>query len=108
MSRVYGGIHFMSANRDGKATGARIGNYVSGNFLIPNERLRLLLVERSGGESVQLRVHGHMGKECVVESSPDLARWSPISTNSPVPGGFILSRTITPEHRREFYRVREP
>ena len=108
MSRVYGGIHFMSANRDGKASGAKIGNYVAGNYLIPNERLPRLLVERGGGESVQLRVHGHMGKQCVVESSPDLARWTPISTNSPLPGGFVLSRTITPEQRREFYRVREP
>ena len=108
MSRVYGGIHFMSANRDGKASGARIGNYVAGNFLIPNERLPRLLVEGSGRGSLQLRVHGHMGSPCVVESSPDLARWTPISTNSPVPGGFVLFRSITPEQRREFYRVREP
>ena len=108
MSRIFGGIHFMSANRDGKATGAKIGDYVAGNFLLPNERLPLLTAESRGGGSLRLRVHGHMGKTCVVESSPDLARWTPIATNSPLPGGFILSRTITPADSPEFYRVREP
>ena len=34
MSRLYGGIHFMSANQDGLATGRDLGNYVVQNFLI--------------------------------------------------------------------------
>lgn len=107
MSRIFGGIHFMSANRDGKASGARIGDYVAGNFLLPNAQLPLLIAENSDGRPLHLRIHGHIGKTCVVESSPDLARWTPISTNSSLPGGFILSRTIAPEQRHEFYRVRE-
>jgi membrane-associated phospholipid phosphatase len=31
MSRIYGGIHFMSANRDGKEAGGRIGAYAFNN-----------------------------------------------------------------------------
>ena len=33
LSRIFGGIHFMSANQQGLASGARLGSYVSENFL---------------------------------------------------------------------------
>ena len=33
MSRIYGGIHFMSANVDGLSSGRNVGNYVVQNFL---------------------------------------------------------------------------
>lgn len=36
MSRIYGGIHFLSANEDGLAAGRALGNYVINNFLTPN------------------------------------------------------------------------
>ena len=35
MSRIYGGIHFMSANLNGLASGAQLGSYVAENFLLP-------------------------------------------------------------------------
>jgi hypothetical protein len=35
MSRIYGGIHFMSANLNGLASGAQLGGYVAANFLLP-------------------------------------------------------------------------
>ena len=36
MSRIYGGIHFMSANVEGRLTGARTGGgYVSYHYLRP-------------------------------------------------------------------------
>ncbi|MEG4803848.1 phosphatase PAP2 family protein [Microcoleus sp. ARI1-B5] len=34
MSRLYGGIHFMSANADGLSAGRNVGNYVVQNFLV--------------------------------------------------------------------------
>ncbi|HLO47018.1 MAG TPA: chemotaxis protein CheB [Kamptonema sp.] len=34
MSRLYGGIHFMSANQEGLASGRELGNYVVQNFLV--------------------------------------------------------------------------
>ena len=33
MSRIYGGIHFLSANEAGLASGALLGAYVSENFM---------------------------------------------------------------------------
>ncbi len=35
MSRIYGGIHFMSANLSGLASGAELGGYVTENLLLP-------------------------------------------------------------------------
>jgi hypothetical protein len=34
MSRLYGGIHFMTANLDGLSSGRQLGNYVVRNFLV--------------------------------------------------------------------------
>jgi hypothetical protein len=33
MSRIYGGIHFLSANEAGLSSGSQLGNYVAANFL---------------------------------------------------------------------------
>ena len=35
MSRIYGGIHFMSANRNGLQSGADLAGYVTEHFLRP-------------------------------------------------------------------------
>ena len=35
MSRIYGGIHFMAANKEGLRAGAKLGNYVFEHFLQP-------------------------------------------------------------------------
>jgi len=35
MSRIYGGIHFMSANLNGLSSGAELGGYVTAHFLQP-------------------------------------------------------------------------
>jgi membrane-associated phospholipid phosphatase len=35
ISRIYGGIHFMSANEHGLVCGAQLGGYIAENFLLP-------------------------------------------------------------------------
>jgi hypothetical protein len=40
ISRIYGGIHFPSANRDGLECGKKIGQYVVENYFKPTERLQ--------------------------------------------------------------------
>ena len=35
MSRIYGGIHFLSANLNGLASGAQLGGYIAENLLLP-------------------------------------------------------------------------
>ncbi len=43
-SRIYGGIHFSSANREGQKLGESIGHFVTGNFLLPTAAVRLVIV----------------------------------------------------------------
>jgi membrane-associated phospholipid phosphatase len=40
ISRIYGGIHFMTANHLGLSSGARIGSYVMDNFLAPSKQAK--------------------------------------------------------------------
>lgn len=47
MSRIYGGIHFMSGNREGQSAGRKVGEWVMANFLVPPDRARVV-IERVG------------------------------------------------------------
>lgn len=53
MSRIYGGIHFASANREGQRLGRRVGEYVSANFLLPREVARVTVESAAGGVRVR-------------------------------------------------------
>ena len=109
MSRIYGGFHFMFDNVQGKAIGERVGDYVSANFLLPNDTLPLVRFEGYRNDAPLLRVHGHVGQTCVLEVSIDLRNWQGISTNQVLAGGVLVldPTTPTPAPLIQFYRVRE-
>lgn len=107
MSRIYGGIHFMSANRDGKACGAKIATYVLQNWLLPVQALPCLALETTGDGGPRFRAHGHPGRTLVIDMSADLRDWTPISTNTAVTGGFPIIDPRTPVSEAVFYRARE-
>jgi hypothetical protein len=107
MSRIYGGIHFMSANRDGKAAGRKIAEFVNHNFLLANDSLPMARIEGFHASAPQIRVHGHIGRTCVLEASLDLTKWSPIATNVASAGGFAVIDSQAALLGRQFYRVRE-
>ena len=67
-SRVNGGIHFQSANREGRRAGQAIGRYVVRNFLVSREALRLTI---SRAEDLGLVVRWPAGVR--LESSEDLS-----------------------------------
>jgi hypothetical protein len=107
MSRIYGGIHFIFENINGKETGKKVGDFVSENFLLPNEKLPLLRLETFSGGQVTLRLHGHIDAACVLQTSPDLVTWRAHSTNTAVAGGFLVSDQNSAQTPRRFYRVVE-
>jgi len=105
MSRIYGGIHFQFSNHEGKRIGARVAEYVCNNFLLPNRglpRARVEAVETSGS---WISVHGHLGRDCVLEASANLRDWTALATNVAVAGGFTVPDPARPAIR--FYRVLE-
>ena len=107
MSRIYGGFHYMFDNVSGKSTGKQVGDYVSANFLLPNEVLPLARMDGFKNGAPLVRVHGHIGQTCILESSTDLVQWQGISTNQAVVGGKLISDTRIIEQPFRFYRVRE-
>jgi len=107
MSRIYGGFHYMFDNVHGKATGGKIGDYVSANFLLSNDTLPVARVESFRDRVPLVRVHGHIGRTCVLEASSDLVQWQGISTNQAVVGGMLVPDTRVLEQAFCFYRVRE-
>ena len=107
MSRIYGGFHFMFDNVQGKATGQRVGDYVSANFLLSNDALPLVRLEGFQDGARLVRVHGHVGQTCVLEVSSELSIWQSISTNQAVAGGSIVRDTRALAAPVQFYRVRE-
>lgn len=105
MSRIYGGIHFEFANREGKRSGARVAHHVVANYLLPEDRLPLVHLEQAGPGVARLRLHGHLGRTCVLEVSEDLRSWAPVSTNLVVAGGCPVQEAGAGPRR--FYRVVE-
>jgi hypothetical protein len=107
MSRIYGGIHYSFDNVAGKRTGALVANYVSANFLLPNNSLPLIRPDTVDAGLPRFRVHGHIGATVIVDSSDDLKVWRPVATNSAVSGGFLLRDSAAKDRAARFYRARE-
>jgi hypothetical protein len=105
-SRIYGGIHFQSDNRAGQETGKKVAAYITSNFLLPNDRLPQVRLEGFTHGMPVLRVHGNLGAKEILEATGDFAIWQPVSTNTAVSGGVLVTDR-TPVAMQRFYRVRE-
>jgi hypothetical protein len=107
MSRIYGGIHFSFDNEEGKRTGGLIGDYVSANYLLPNESLPRIAFERMTNDLPVLRIHGHVGEPLQLEFSLDLVHWQKLLTNQAVVGGTAVASVRAIGSEPVFYRVCE-
>ncbi len=85
MSRIYGGIHFYSADVDGLTAGQQIGDYVVNGFLRPISKPAQLRIANTR----EVSVTGTIGNNYVVEVSTNLLHWAPWLTNA-VPFTFEL------------------
>jgi membrane-associated phospholipid phosphatase len=94
MSRIYGGIHFLSADLDGLEAGRMLGKYVVANFLNPLAVPARLTIRRSLSGVVEIAVVGSVGKKYNVQTSSDFLQWEPLLTNT-VPFGFMQTNQTT-------------
>lgn len=107
MSRIYGGIHFQFDNVAGKKCGKAIGDYVSANYLLANEKLPFVRLEAITNGVVQIRVQGHVGATFVLETSTNLNSWISLSTNVIVAGGTTVADSAG-HGAMQFYRAKKP
>jgi hypothetical protein len=106
MSRIYGGIHFPFDNEEGKRSGGLIGDYVSGNFLLPIDSLPRIRLDSLTDGTPAFRIHGFIGSPASLESSTDLRNWIPVATETARVGGFSISPAVTSTtNATHFYRV---
>ena len=83
LSRIYGGIHFLSADLDGLNAGHHVGEYVFQNFLRPSAAPALLAVAQSSSNGrPQISVSATVGRTYVVEVSTNLIHWASVLTNT--------------------------
>lgn len=101
MSRIFGGIHFLSADLDGLEAGRRLAQYVTGSFLRPF-RPSLAIASPRGSSSIVLRVEGLRGERYQLEMSADLDHWVPVVTKE-VP--FTWDVGWEPGARMRLYRA---
>jgi len=104
MSRIYGGIHFLSADLDGLEAGREVGEFVFHNVLRPTSA-RLSVDSGSDGRSLRISVTGVRNKSYSLESSTDMLTWEPVLTNS---APFTLEVALQSEvSLARFYRAVE-
>ena len=103
LSRIYGGIHFLSADLDGLTMGHAIGKYVDGNFLLPIGKQPTLDQLQLTDTTIQFRINGTAGAPCILESSTNFIHWISTHTN---PSPFTITEPRSGTHR--FFRVRQP
>lgn len=89
VSRVYGGIHFMSGNLAAQSCGYSIGNFVMDHSLLPLAPPVISLAGPPGaGIAVKLLDEGR--RTCVLEASSNLVEWVAVSTNALVGGEALV------------------
>jgi len=105
LSRIYGGIHFLSADLDGLATGRAIGNYVSTNFLLALPPARFLSIACFPDGRVQCEIAADPDHTYLIQSSIDLLQWENLSTNVPTSGTISFTSTAATNSPARFYRT---
>jgi hypothetical protein len=82
MSRIYGGIHFLSGDLDGLSLGQAIGDYVNDHFLLPlGDPPRLRVARRPEG-TIQVTVDGSSESPSILEYSEGFGDWVPLMTGA--------------------------
>ena len=109
LSRIYGGIHFEFANREGKRSGAKVAQFIASNWLLPLDQLPLVRLEGVIDGHPQLRVHGIEDSLVRVESSTNLRDWSTLGEITAIPGGVeLIDDRPPPADGFCFYRATTP
>lgn len=107
LSRIYGGIHFEFANREGKRSGARVAREVLRHQLLPLEQLPLVRWERLQAEGALLRVHVQAGRSFKLEATSDFREWQEVDQGIGEAGGTRVLDPPAGAVTARFYRVIE-
>ncbi len=104
ISRIYGGIHYPSANLQAQACGYRIAQQVLSYYLQPTTALQFSQIVRSGSET-QIELQGEANRTYEIRASSDLKTWETIATLSSVDGRIRFRDPNAGDHQLRFYHA---
>ena len=107
LSRIYGGFHFSFDDTQGKASGAKVADFVSANYLLAIDPRPTLQIEGFGEGKMLVRLLGQVGRTYELEVSSDLENWQSISTSEAIPDGVLVEVPNPTEAEARFYRAHE-
>lgn len=101
-SRLYGGIHWPSANLHAQGSGYRIGQQVARYFLQPMTALQFSQVHRTDA-GTQLEVQGEPFTTYAIRASSDLETWETIAVISADDGLLRFTDVNAADKQLRFY-----
>jgi hypothetical protein len=104
ISRIYGGIHWPSANYQGQSCGFQIGRQVICYMLRPNSALQFSRVRRAG-HHMELEIQGEPNRSYRIHASSDLKTWETIGTLSSADGIIRFNDVNAAESDLRFYKA---
>jgi hypothetical protein len=104
ISRIYGGIHYPSANLHAQASGHRIARQALAYFLQPIEALEFSQVSRSEGNT-ELELQAEPFTTYAIRASSDLNNWETIAVISSADGRLRFTDVNAGNHQRRFYQA---
>ena len=103
ISRIFGGIHFQSANLAGQTAGNALANFISDNFLAPLNDLEFAQINKvQGACALEIRVNA--GTTYSIQASSDFATWEQIAVVTSNTGIANFIDVNAPSGKR-FYRA---
>ncbi|MFN0068476.1 MAG: vanadium-dependent haloperoxidase [Limisphaerales bacterium] len=103
ISRIFGGIHWPSANLHAQACGTLIGQQVLAHFLVPLQAAVFTHIRATTGAR-ELEVTVEPNRPYVIHASSDLVNWTPIATVSSPTDRATFTDTNPPAGAR-FYQA---
>ncbi len=104
ISRIFGGIHWPSANLHAQGCGYAIGQQVLAYFLQPLDALQFTSIRRDGG-STELEFTGEPDREYTIQASNDLETWETLATLSSTTGLIVFQDINAPLALTRFYQA---
>jgi len=104
VSRIYGGIHWHSANIAGQTLGFRLGTHVTSYFLAPLTAAHFARIQRSG-ETTDITLTVEPNRTYQIQVSSDLETWTSLGTVHSPTSTASFRDTATQSDRLRFYRA---
>lgn len=105
MSRIFGGIHFLSADLDGLKLGRALGDFVFQTYLLVRPLARFLSFTKRANGGFHATVSATSDQLYVIQTSTNLTSWDNMTTNRATNGLLLFTDPKADYRPACFYRA---